>query len=628
MKKLLFFLFYITCLHIEAQNNSLVVTTEDQFSNIPQNTNMVLVHARNGYFGTLWKLIPNDQTTPESADVRVLRNKSRYRKVSIGVSDQLTKTSLTVTEAPYIPLWSAGNTLGKSILFQRGSALGINTITPTAALDIVGNARTTGNFGIGTLPPTQHLLQLGNSNADAAITNANLRLGNGIGTGTAIQMDGSAPGEMLSISNSFGNASIFSSNALYLNSDVLTATAPNLIEMNSVGGNIYLKTGTGLTKGLTLSNEGRVGISSSGTTTSSQLFVEASTATPGIDNVKEALTLQNSATNAQAGRGVTLDFRGTGGAGLAQIKVITSGAADNAGHLIFSTTNASGYNEHARITNAGRMGIGRTSPTYALDVAGTMRTDSNTYAAAVTGGLVVGTAAYDGYKLDVSGWTRTKNNTFLATNDGSVGIGTTIPGAKLHVTGPTSSVATPALGNLTNSVAFFGNSSLGYGLSVVPSGDGSVHIQSQRIDATSTTYPITLNPMGGNVGVGTPNPSFAFEVAGTAAIRSGLGLQVFRDGSNSISNHMYFANAANNRAYNWQLNSDGSAADFWGFAGAWNRLMTINANGNVGVGTDTPTSKMQVIGIPEYANNAAAVTGGLTVGAFYHTAGALKIVIP
>jgi len=34
-----------------------------------------------------------------------------------------------------------------------------------------------------------------------------------------------------------------------------------------------------------------------------------------------------------------------------------------------------------------------------------------------------------------------------------------------------------------------------------------------------------------------------------------------------------------------------------------------------------------VVGLPEYADNTAAVAGLLTVGAFYHTAGVLKVVI-
>lgn len=47
----------------------------------------------------------------------------------------------------------------------------------------------------------------------------------------------------------------------------------------------------------------------------------------------------------------------------------------------------------------------------------------------------------------------------------------------------------------------------------------------------------------------------------------------------------------------------------------------------LGIGTATPTSNLHVVGLPEYADNAAALAGLLTVGAFYHTAGVLKVVI-
>jgi hypothetical protein len=49
--------------------------------------------------------------------------------------------------------------------------------------------------------------------------------------------------------------------------------------------------------------------------------------------------------------------------------------------------------------------------------------------------------------------------------------------------------------------------------------------------------------------------------------------------------------------------------------------MVVSGNGNVGIGTSNPTSKLQIIGLPVYANNAAAITGGLTAGALYRTGG-------
>ena len=48
-------------------------------------------------------------------------------------------------------------------------------------------------------------------------------------------------------------------------------------------------------------------------------------------------------------------------------------------------------------------------------------------------------------------------------------------------------------------------------------------------------------------------------------------------------------------------------------------LVSITSGGNVGVGTTTPGSKLAVVGLPVYADNAAAITGGLLVGDFYRT---------
>ena len=57
-----------------------------------------------------------------------------------------------------------------------------------------------------------------------------------------------------------------------------------------------------------------------------------------------------------------------------------------------------------------------------------------------------------------------------------------------------------------------------------------------------------------------------------------------------------------------------------GGIGGYTEKMTIKNDGKVGIGATNPTSKLQVVGLPVYANNAGAIAGGLTAGAFYRTA--------
>lgn len=54
--------------------------------------------------------------------------------------------------------------------------------------------------------------------------------------------------------------------------------------------------------------------------------------------------------------------------------------------------------------------------------------------------------------------------------------------------------------------------------------------------------------------------------------------------------------------------------------------LTLDKNGNLGIGTTTPTSALHVVSIPEYTDNSDAISNGLTAGAFYRTGDILKVV--
>ena len=62
-------------------------------------------------------------------------------------------------------------------------------------------------------------------------------------------------------------------------------------------------------------------------------------------------------------------------------------------------------------------------------------------------------------------------------------------------------------------------------------------------------------------------------------------------------------------------------------AGTFGEVARFTSTGYLGVGTPSPTSRLQVVGLATYASNAAATTAGLTAGAFYTDgAAAVKVV--
>jgi hypothetical protein len=158
-------------------------------------------------------------------------------------------------------------------------------------------------------------------------------------------------------------------------------------------------------------------------------------------------------------------------------------------------------------------------------------------------------------------------------SNNNVGIGTVKPISTLDVRGAIS-VGTPDyIAGISGSI-----------LQAQPTaGSGNCPIQLQAYTAGATEYGnISLNPSGGNVGIGTTNPSFKLDVNGAindtgGALSYYLGGNLFAGYSGSTTN----------------LYAQSNGLNIFDNTGASIRMM-VNATGNVGIGTTSPTGHLTV----------------------------------
>jgi len=345
-----------------------------------------------------------------------------------------------------------------------------------------------GNVGIGTSSPA-HLLHLSaadpriqltdtNTNVDHII-NANSSVGN-LTIDVDANAEGSSPNLIIDVAGaermriaSSGNVGIGTSNpnykleinhtgadttALVLNDENTVSNATGLYLRSTSEGRISVGSGAALTfagdggssEHMRIDSSGNVGIG----TTSPQgtLHVKNTSDSATLTSVSDSIVLSH-----QSGSYTDGNYYGVLGFSKANSNGATLGAAiapvmDGTGagtDLTFSTALAAGSCfEKMRITDSGNVGIGTSSPSHALDVVGLVRASDQfqTYA----GSRTLAINANFGGSLAALG-TSSNDHLMIFTNNtermridnsGNVGIGTTSPSAKLEINDTSSADST------------------------------------------------------------------------------------------------------------------------------------------------------------------------------------------
>jgi hypothetical protein len=268
-------------------------------------------------------------------------------------------------------------------------------------------------------------------------------------------------------------------------------------------------------------------------------------------------------------------------------------------HRLFLITN---FAIRQTITNDGLVGIGTTSPAYKFHV---KTTDTSTTIGANIVGRFETSASNADVSLQLSDGVstasqishtagslhlRTANTTRLSVlSNGNVGIGTSSPAEPLTVKGNIRSQTPNESNTIIITRAFSDGASTRYGV-----------VEALR-DAVGS-LPLSLNPSGGNVGIGTTSPARLLSLLTTS---NGDGIQLYRnsDTSNDFST-LGFRNSSVASSTNLVeirgirtnaiTNNDSDLTILTQGAGNLTEKVRVKHDGLVGINETTPTAQLQV----------------------------------
>jgi len=573
--------------------------------------------------------------------------------------DQLTGTNLTnitvngvsgltaadipadIIAANYLPLTGGTLTGTLNVPMINASSTTLNSLTATDAtttdIDVIGTGYFDGNVGIGAISPLYALDVAGFVNTDqfsgymqagsmvlyASSTNDSLQVGVGAGTGfnaTSTPLFSTAVGfDALGGGVSYGGNTNCSGAVNNCNSQYNTAVGYDAAGLNTSGG---MNTAMGYEA--LMNNSTSTYSTAFGYNSLLDNVVHANTAfgagsgctvKTGSDNVAvgaDALCDDEGTTDGSGSYNTAIGTHSEGHLSAGSNNVAVGGGAMK-GSSLFELT---GYSNTAIGTNAlfsiqttgnGNVALGEGAGFNLTTGGGNTFIGSNVAPNFTTGNfnIVIG----NGINLPTNGAANMLDigNLLYGTNvttasstvsAGNVGIGTPSPISRLTVQNPSGGSQTLALTNND-----FVQGSVGSDLqfsSGATTGDTYYFIQTYNAGGTSAGN-LVLQPTG-NLGVGTTSPASTFAVNGNSYVNGSLGL-----GTNAFTRKLVIGAKTdtfnglvlNGNNISWFIDNRGSADtpnNRLDFSTGGTDLVTFLASGNVGVGTTSPATKLEVAG--------------------------------
>jgi hypothetical protein len=524
--------------------------------------------------------------------------------LSAGLDQTYTNVGLLIDEGDYIYTKDSSTTLrilmGKIAdiikIGQNGTSLidAIELIPGTTGgrVSIFDNTTETvrfqnGNVGIGTTNPTVPL-QIVKDNATISMTNT-----------TAFAVD---TGSRLFLGGKYDTAGTTSPFAW------IVGAKENATDGNQAG---YLSittvaNGGGFAERMRVTSTGNVGIG----TTSPDVYSFGGGRILTVSSTSTYSVLVLASGNANSG-GISMGNQ-----------TIRRAAIDHldGSHLVFytnGTNSGTTVSERLRITSAGNVGIGTTSPenllhikaadgvTGVLKIEGGKNTvtsvgeinsrldfgsnDASVWSSGNVGGRIASvTEATNGAYTGMAFYTFTQgvsspdtlSEKLRITHNGNVGIGTDSPGRKLHVNGDvqvdTNLVVNSGIYNTTyyagsSTATYFKNSVASDTLTILESGNVG-------IGTTAPAFKLEVNA-GSNAGMWLQGSSDVRYHAFSSSSNDWVGYELRSSNVNSFAGGMFRNNGANNRVSLYNKNSE---------------AISLMDTGNVGIGTTAPTNRLTV----------------------------------